>query len=349
MNPVRFAIIGTGSIAAKHAQAIASVPGAILVAVWGRDVSRGRAFASQYGVEFVTDLSALAARPDIDAATIATPSGFHELPTLAFLRSGKAVLCEKPLEITLEKINNMLEISRAHHAPLACIFQRRLGAGALAMKHAVEQGRFGRLTLCGAYLKWWRDQAYYDTVAWRGTRELDGGGAMMNQGIHAVDLLQWLVGMPEQVFAFGGQLAHERIEVEDTMVVSLKFPNGALGVIEAATSCKPGAAMRIELCGDKGSAVLEDDVITRWQFDEEWTEDESIRKMRTSLMGGGAGDPMAITTEGHRLLVEDFVSAIREQRPPMIPGAEAVNAVRLILASYQSAAEGRSVRVADVG
>ncbi len=348
MSPVRFAIIGSGSIAGKHAQAIASVPGAELVAVWGRDISRGQAFADQYGAEFTTDLSGLVARADIDAATIATPSGFHELPALEFMQVGKAVLCEKPLEITLKKINNMLEVSHAHRAPLACILQRRLSAGAQAMKRAVEQGRFGQLTLCGAYLKWWRDQAYYDTVAWRGTREWDGGGAMMNQGIHAVDLLQWLVGMPEMVFAFGGQLAHERIEVEDTMVVSLKFPNGGLGVIEAATSCKPGSAMRIELCGDKGSAVLEDDVITRWQFDDERTEDESIRKMRTSLMGGGAGDPMAITTEGHRLLVEDFVSAIREQRPPMIPGVEAVNAVRLILTCYQSAAEGRIVRVSDV-
>ena len=167
----------------------------------------------------------------------------------------------------------------------------------------------------------------------------------MNQGIHVVDLLQWLAGMPSEVFAFSGSIAHERIEVEDTIAVALKYPNGALGVIEASTACKPGFAMRIELCGDKGAAVLEDDRIVRWQFDDELPGDADIRNMPAGGIKGGSGDPRAIGFEGHRLLIEDMVAAIREKRPPMIRGTEARDAVRLILAAYESGQKGLSVRL----
>lgn len=344
-TPVRFAIIGTGGIAAKHAQAIAAVPGAKLVVVWGRVDAQGRSFAGQHHAEFVGDLEELAARDDVDAVTIATPSGTHAAAALPFLRRGKAVLCEKPLEVTLGKIDSILATAHAHQALLAGVLQLRLGLGAAAMKGAVEQGRFGRLSLCSAYLKWWREQSYYDAVGWRGTRALDGGGALMNQGIHVVDLLQWLVGMPSEVFAFSGCLVHERIEVEDTIAVALKYPNGSLGVIEAATSCRPGYAMRIELCGEKGSAILEDDRIVKWQFHEERPGDEALRTMQSGGIKGGANDPRTIGSEGHRLLIEDLVEAIRENRPPMIPGVEARNAVRLILAAYESAALGKPVKL----
>jgi UDP-N-acetyl-2-amino-2-deoxyglucuronate dehydrogenase len=345
MTPIRFAIIGSGGIAAKHAQAIDAIPGAKLVAVWGQMPEQGQAFAREHGAEFVPDIEELAAREDIDAVTIATPSGTHEMAALPFLRKGKAVLCEKPLEVTLEKVDSILTAARENNAVLAGVLQLRLGLGAQAMKKAVAEGRFGRLALCSAYLKWWRDQSYYDAVDWRGTWNLDGGGALMNQGIHGVDLLQWLAGMPSEVFAFSGCIAHERIEVEDTIAVALKYPNGALGVIEAATSCKPGFAMRIELCGEKGSAVLEDDRIVRWQFDEEVPGDEDIRNAKSGGIVGGSSDPRAIGFEGHRVLIEDLVNALREKRPPMIPGTEARNAVRLILAAYESGQKRLSVRL----
>ncbi len=344
---IRFAIIGSGGIAAKHAQAIAAVPGAKLAAVWGAVPEQAAKFAAENGAEFVPDIATLAGREDIHAATIATPSGAHAMAALPFLEKGKAVLCEKPLEITLEKIDAILGAAERAGATLAGVLQLRLGAGAQAMKRAVTDGRFGRLALCSAYLKWWREQSYYDAVDWRGTWALDGGGALMNQGIHGVDLLQWLAGMPSEVFAFSGCLAHERIEVEDTIAVALKYPNGAMGVIEASTACKPGFAMRIELCGDKGSAVLEDDRIVRWQFDDERPEDESIRTMKSGTIVGGSSDPRAIGFEGHRILIEDLVGAIRDKRPPMIPGSEAKNAVRLILAAYESAKTGRMVATAS--
>ena len=321
-SPIRFAIIGSGSIAEKHAQAIAAVPGAKLIAVWGRDPNRGRSFAKTLGVDFVTDLASLAARDDLDAATIATPSGVHAESSFPFLRQGKAVLCEKPLEITMEKADLMIDTAREHGAILAGVFQQRLGVGAQAMKKAVCDGRFGTITLASAQLKWWREQTYYDSVSWRGTLLLDGGGALMNQGIHVVDLLQWLVGMPSEVFSYSACLAHKRIEVEDTAIIALRYPSG-----------------------DKGSAVLEDDRIARWQFDDERPEDESIRTMESGAIVSGSGDPRAIGFEGHRILIGDLVGAIHEKRPPMIPGSEARNAVQLILAAYESVRSGKPIRL----
>lgn len=343
MPRIRFAIIGSGGIAAKHAQAIAAVPDAELVAIWGPGPERAKAFAAENAAEFVPDIRELAVRDDIDAVTIATPSGSHASAALPFLERGKAVLCEKPLEVTLEKIDMILAAAKENNALLGGVLQLRLGAGAQAMKRAVEQGRFGKLSLCSAYLKWWREQSYYDGVSWRGTRALDGGGALMNQGIHGVDLLQWLAGMPAEVFAFSGLLAHEGIEVEDTIAVALKYPGGALGVIEAATSCKPGFALRIEICGDRGSAVLEDDRIVSWNFDGAAPGDEAIREAGSGGIFGGASDPRAIGSEGHRMLIQDLVEAIAEKRPPRIPGHEARHAVQLILAAYESASTRRPV------
>ena len=147
---------------------------------------------------------------------------------------------------------------------------------ARTIKDALAEGRFGRLALCSAYIKWWRDNAYYQSADWRGTWSLDGGGALMNQSIHYVDLLQWLVGMPESVFANIATRAHEGLEVEDVACVSLRFANGALGVIEAATACYPGYERRIEICGDRGSAVLEDNSLVKWEFSEKRSKDDEV-------------------------------------------------------------------------
>ncbi|MCX7869214.1 MAG: Gfo/Idh/MocA family oxidoreductase, partial [Terrimicrobiaceae bacterium] len=309
--------------------------------VWGQKPERGRQFAAGHGAKFVPEIEANAAKEDIDAVTNATPSGAHAMAAIPCLRAGKAVLCEKPLEVTLEKIDAILEAARAGNALLGGVLQLRLGAGARALKQAVERGRFGRLALASAYLKWWREQSYYDAVDWRGTRALDGGGALMNQGIHVVDLLQWLVGMPSRVSAFAGCVAHERIEVEDTLVAALRFPGGAMGTIEASTACKPGASARIEICGDQGSALLEDDRIVRWEFDTNMPGDEEIRSRQGGAIVSGAGDPRAIGFEGHRILIEDLCHAIAEKRQPLIPGAEARNAVRLILSIYRAVETGQ--------
>lgn len=343
---VRFALIGTGNISGVHAEAIRDIPGAELVAAFS--LAGMDAFCEKWACQPAASLHELLARTDVDAVCITTPSGMHGEAAIAALNAGKHVLCEKPIEITVEKIDAMLAAANKSGCILSAVFQSRFGEGALTVKRAVDAGRFGRLTMCSAYVKWWRTQAYYDSGAWRGTWEIDGGGALMNQGVHAIDLLTWFAGVPSEVKANIATLAHDRIAVEDTAVAVLKFPNGALGVVEGATSTYPGWNKRVEISGDKGSVVLEDDTIKFWQFEQELPEDEAIRSGRVggANIGGGVANPLAISTEGHRRQIEDLCHAIREKRQPAISGRDARNAVAVIRAIYQSAQTGQTVTVA---
>ncbi len=346
-TPIGFAVVGTGMIAEVHAQAIKDTPEACLVAVWSRSAEKRLEFAAQFGCRTADTLEALVTDPEIQAITVATPSGAHADVAVPFLEAGKAVLCEKPLEISLEAVDRMLAAASRGGGALAGIFQMRLGRGAKVLKAAVESGRFGRLTLCSAYIKWWRSQEYYSSSPWKGTLKLDGGGALINQGIHAVDLLQWIAGLPAEVSAFSGTLAHTGIDAEDTIVATLRYPHGGLGVIEAASSAWPGSDLRIEIMGSKGSAVLVNDRIARWEFAEPLPEDEKIRE---EFAGGetmkvGSGDPCGMSCAEHRLQIADLSRAIAEGRPPMIPGAEARRAVALAVAVYQSARTGNTVRL----
>ena len=222
-----------------------------------------------------------------------------------------------------------------------------IGEEVQAVERAVANGRLGRLTLCSAYVKWWRTQAYYDGASWRGTRDLDGGGAMMNQAIHSVDLLVWLMGPVKQISAMTSTLPHERIEVEDVAVANLKFESGALGVIEATTTAYPGALKRIEICGSEGSAVLEEEDIKQWDFANETPEDKSIRDEMSGKTesGGGASDPSAIDHGGHTHLFEEAVAAINENRPSILDGYEGRRSVEVICAVYESARTGKIVNL----
>ncbi|HWA87691.1 MAG TPA: Gfo/Idh/MocA family oxidoreductase, partial [Opitutus sp.] len=284
------------------------------------------------------------ARRDVDVVCVATPSGRHRDIALPALRAGKHVLCEKPLEITTGRVDEVIAAAERAGRILAGVFQQRFGFGAQRLKQAVESGRFGKLALGSAYVKWWRDRDYYGGSGWKGTAALDGGGALMNQGIHAVDLLQWLAGMPTSVVAQTRTRVHA-IETEDTAVALLDFAGGALGVIEAGTSCYPGSSLRIELTGERGTAVLENGSIIDWRFADERPEDAEVRAPRAAETGSGAADPKAIGTEGHRRVVADLVDAIREGRAPSVPGREARNAVAIIEAVYRSQRTGGRVRI----
>jgi predicted dehydrogenase len=215
----------------------------------------------------------------------------------------------------------------------------------MRLKRAVSAGRFGRLTLGSAYVKWYRTQAYYDSGAWRGTWALDGGGALMNQAIHSVDLLTWLMGPVAEVRAATATLAHERIEVEDAAVAALRFASGALGTIEATTAAYPGFLKRIEIHGSEGSAVLEEEDIIRWDFAKPRKEDRAIRSQMKNRAsgGGGAGDPAAIGHQGHTAQFRDFVDALRKHRRPAVDGWEGRRAVEIVLGVYRAAQTGRTV------
>jgi UDP-N-acetyl-2-amino-2-deoxyglucuronate dehydrogenase len=337
MKTVRFAIVGTGNIATFHARAIGLVESAQLVAVHSRRSEVGEKFAAEYGAEYVSDYAALLARDDIDAIAITTPSGTHAELGIEAARAKKHVLCEKPIDITPERIDALVESCRENGVQLGAIFQSRFGPGAQALKKAVEEGRFGQLAQCAAYIPWYRSTEYYASAGWRGTWELDGGGALMNQSIHAIDLLLWLTGDVKEVSARCGTALHNNIEVEDNAVAWLSFKNGAFGVIQGSTACYPGESKRVEIKGSTGSATLVDDMPTFWQFETEQPEDTAVRALAQSAqIGGGASDPKAISVEGHRAQYEDFVGAIVEGREPAVPGSDGRRAVELICAIYES-------------
>ena len=342
-----FGIVGCGMIAEYHARAIGEIPGARVAAAYSRRPENGAKIAGLAGGDcpVFDDLDAMLAHPGVDVVCICTPSGAHRDPAVAAARAGKHVVVEKPLEITLPRCDAIIEACDAAGGRLCTIFPSRFSPANLALKGAIDAGRFGTLTLGDTYVKWWRTQEYYDNGAWRGTWDLDGGGALMNQAIHNVDLLQWLMGDVAEVSAFAATLAHERIEVEDTAVAAVRFSSGALGVIEAATSAYPGLLKRTEIHGSRGSARVEQDDITLWDFQLKAPSDAEIVAAMAGPSGhkAGASDPRGINHAGHRDQLADFLAAIDAGRAPAVDGREGRKSVEIIRAIYRSARTGRPV------
>lgn len=344
---IGFGIIGVGMIANFHARAIQDAQGAHLVGCSSRRAEPAQEFASKHDCRAFDSLEAMLADPEIGAVTICSPSGAHLDPALAAAAAGKHIVVEKPLEVTTERCDHIIDACECAGVRLGAVFQSRFHESSRLMKRAVESGRFGKITLGDAYVKWYRSQEYYDSGAWRGTWNLDGGGALMNQAIHSVDLLLWLMGPVVEVSALTDTLTHERIEVEDVAVANLRFASGALGVIEATTTAYPGSLKRIEISGSNGTAILEEEDIKAWQFADETPEDEQVRSSmagRTET-GGGAADPAAIGHHGHTALIEEFVNAINENRPTELDGREGRRSVELIRAIYESAKTGKRIRL----
>ena len=342
-----FGIVGCGMIANFHAKAIADIEGAELVACFNRTAEKAETLSAEFGGKVYTDLEEMLAHPGLDIVTICSPSGAHMEPCVAAAKSGKHVIVEKPLDVTVDRCDQMIAACDAAGVKLATIFPSRFHQSSKLMKQAVESGRFGKLALGDAYVKWFRTQEYYDSGAWRGTWELDGGGALMNQAIHSVDLLLWLMGPAVEVSAHTATLAHERIEVEDVCTATVKFASGALGVIEATTAGFPGSLKKIELTGSTGTAILEEEDIIKWEFAETAPEDEKLREemQGKTMTGGGAADPAAIGHHAHAELFRDFLDAIQEDRAPAIDGSEGRKSVELILAIYESAKTGQPVKI----
>ncbi|MCS7220884.1 MAG: Gfo/Idh/MocA family oxidoreductase [Anaerolineae bacterium] len=338
---IGIALIGAGNIASLQARAIAEIVRARLRVVYATRPERARQLATAYGADWTTDLQEAVTRDDVQLVSVCTPSGAHLEPAMAAARAGKHVLVEKPLEVTLDRADRIIEACRQAGVLLGCVFQSRLKEGVRYAREALAAGRLGRLTLADAYVKWYRPASYYMQGGWRGTWALDGGGALMNQSIHTVDLLQYLAGPVASVYARAATLVHA-IEAEDTAVAVLSFANGALGVIEGTTTAYPGSPARIELHGDRGTIVLTEGQVTRWDVDGA-TGEERTRVMVEALGGTGAADPLAIGYEGHRRQIADMVDAILTGRPPLIDGAEGRKAVEIIRAIYRSAQIGQPV------
>ena len=339
-TPLRVGVIGAGMIAAIHADAIRRCPTTNLVGIMDRGSGKGALIAPECDPRAADNLDAFIARPDIDAVMVASPSGAHLDAGLCAAAHKKHCLMEKPIEVTPERVDSLVDAHARAGTVLGGIFNTRYTEGALLLKEACEAGRFGRLTHVSAVGPWWRDQSYYDDSDWKGTWSLDGGGALMNQGIHSIDLLQWLVG--DSVVSVSGHiatLAHERIEVEDTGTALLRFASGTLGTLALTTSVWPGHFRTITIGGTDGTAVLADGNLLHWNFRHETAEDDAIRARLLQLPGAGVGasDPSAgFDSEGHLAALAAFVDAVRSGQPPLVDGHEARKAVGIICAVYES-------------
>lgn len=345
-TPVGFALVGCGMVAEFHAQALAHAKNARLVAVVGRDLKKTKQFAERFGIHVATTkLSDVLNNTDTEVVSITTPSGAHMEPALEAISARKHLLIEKPLEISVERIDRILAAARMQGVSVAGVFQARFGTGAKTVKAALTAGRIGTLVSASAQVKWNRTAEYYRD-SWHGTLALDGGGALINQAIHGIDLLQWFVGMPNEVFAWSTRRVHKAIEGEDTASGVLRYPCGATGVIEASTAVFPGFSRRIEICGTDGSIILEDDRIAAWQFRVPLSEDDAIRNgARQANLGSGAAAPNQINFLGHQPQIEDLAESIRTGQAPVVDGAEARKAVAIVRALYASAAQNRPVRL----
>jgi UDP-N-acetyl-2-amino-2-deoxyglucuronate dehydrogenase len=337
-KPFGFAIAGTGMIAGFHARAIQMIPNARLVAVCSREIERAEAFAMRFGCKAFDSLDVMLALPEVDALLIATPSGAHLGPALAAAKARKHALCEKPLEISTARIDEMIAAHKAAGTTLGCIFQCRYMAALEPVRRAMDEGRFGTLTYGAAIVPWWREPEYYSQSAWHGTLALDGGGAMMNQAIHAIDLLCDLMPPVESIRANLSNAGHPGIETEDAAVVSLRFKGGALGLIHATTSAWPGRPKRLEISGTAGSVVLEDDRLTQFRFRDERPEDAGVRaRFGASATQHGVSNPAAMTPDLHAACFRDFIHAMATGEPFQIDGASARKSVALIEAITQTA------------
>jgi UDP-N-acetyl-2-amino-2-deoxyglucuronate dehydrogenase len=359
---MRAAIIGIGAIARLHAKALADIPGVTLVAATCRTEEKGRAFAAEFDCAWHGDTARMLRREKPDFVTVATPSGAHLEAALAAIRRGVPVICEKPLEITLKRIDRMIAAADRRGVPLGAIFPQRFNPVVATVQAAAAAGRFGQLALAASHVPWWRDDAYYGPGRWQGTKALDGGGALMNQSIHGVDALQWIAGatMPglapgenpvESVVALTAVRAHDaaRLEVEDTCVAILRLKNGALGQLLAATSLFPGSLRRLMVGGRDGTAEILEEQLVTWRFRTEAADDAATRERLSgaSHTSGGAADPMAINYACHTRNFEQFLAAVREGKRPPLDGLEGRKAVAIVEACYKSARTGRAAKVED--
>lgn len=343
---IGFAIVGTGAIAGIHAQAIQNIKNARLLGVYSLTKAKAADFAAQHNCQSFDSLEDLLEIEGLDIVCICTPSGAHLEPALKAIEAGKHCLIEKPLEVTLERADQLIAAAKEKNVKIAVVFPTRFYPASQNLKRAIDQGRFEKPVLASAYVKWSRTEAYYQSNAWRGTWQLDGGGALMNQAIHSVDMLQWCMGPVESVMAMSGNIKHTGIEVEDTLVALLRFANGAMGTLECSTAVYPGSFKRLEIMGTSGTVIIDDNDIQQWQFLNETAQDAAFAMSKPADPSkGGFADPKAISYQGHQKQMEDLIDAIRLDGEPLINGLEGRKSVEIVLAIYQSTQTGQQVRI----
>jgi len=339
---VRIGILGGGNISDTHARAARETPGVEVVAYWARDPEKAGRMAGRYGGTAFQNLEDMLAHRPMDLALVGTPSGLHAEHAQAAARHGLHVLVEKPLDITTERIDALIAECDRARVKLGVIFQDRAAPHLRWLRRLIAEGALGKPILVSARVRWYRSPEYYAGSEWRGTWALDGGGALMNQGIHSVDLLQWLLGDVERVYAAARTALHA-IEVEDTAVACLEFAGGAIGTLEVATAAFPGSPRRVELTGSEGTIAVERDQVVSVQL----RTPRAPPPPDESGANASATSPVVSDARGHRRVLEDFVSAIRSGTAPLCDGRDGRRSVELAQALYRSARTGAAVTVRD--
>jgi UDP-N-acetyl-2-amino-2-deoxyglucuronate dehydrogenase len=352
-SKIRFAVIGAGVIGDVHAQAIGKLSdlATLSLVVSTREATARRLAEARGAGGYSTELDTVLADPDIDAVSICTPTGSHAELALAALQAGKHVVIEKPIDVSLEAVDRIIAAERASGKKVAVVSQHRFDHATEKVTAAIHAGDLGRLTSGIASTAWWRGQSYYDSGPWRGTWDMDGGGAIMNQTIHTIDLLIAMMGVPTEVFAYTASLAHERVEVEDTAVAVMTFGSGALGIVHGTTAAYPGLDASVRVFGTKGSAVISDDELVYFHRNAADAPELSMPVSATDTNQVTESD--ALAADQHRLgaahvaQFADFIDAIRSDRPVRVGTQEARAVLAVVLSLYKSAASSKPVLIED--
>jgi predicted dehydrogenase len=336
---IRFGIIGCGMIADWHARAIKETSGAVLIGVTDLHEQTRISFARKNDVKAFGTENELLNNHDIDVVCICTPSGLHAVSTVNALRHGKHVVVEKPMGISLEQCEDILQASKSEKRKVSVISQYRFSDAVKHLERAICADLLGKIVMGRLSMKYHRSQEYYAQSNWKGTWKMDGGGALMNQGIHGIDLMQHLLGPVKAVSSFARTLSR-KIEVEDTVCAILEYSSGAIGTIEGTTSVYPGYPRTLEINGDRGTIILEEDAVTEWTIEGQSQPADLILGRATNV---GAYNPSAIGIEGHKKQIADMADAIRNDRQPVVDAHEGMKAVVIILAIYESSKTGKTV------
>jgi len=341
MKTWNIGIIGAGLIADFHAKAIESLPNAKLIGICGTNSVKVKNLAGKYSCKAFTSEQEMLMSDQIDMVTITNPSGAHMEPAVEAAAYGKHVLCEKPLDVTLERVDKMIEAHERSGTRLGGIFNYRYNDAVRLLKKTVDSGRFGTISCASVFVPWWRTDDYYKS-SWRGTWKLDGGGALINQSIHMVDLLQYMMGPVLASHAFIATPGHPQIEVEDTAVGIVRFKNNALGIVYGTTASFPGQYRRLEITGTKGTVIMEDNSFKMWQFADELEEDKDIREKFGKIEGGGGvSDPGAIPFQPHAKNIAAFLESLENNTPFEIDAYEARKSIEIIVGMYDSARKNK--------
>jgi predicted dehydrogenase len=346
-----FGIIGCGNISNTHALAVSEIADTKLISVCDILPEKAKSLADKFDCQYDTSIEALLSREDIDVVCVCTPSGMHSKHAIMAARAKKHVIVEKPIEVSIEAANEMIKVCHEEGVLLSVISQHRFDDDIVRLKEAIAQGKLGQLNFGGSHTKWFRSQKYYDSGDWRGTWELDGGGALMNQSIHYIDLLQYIMGPVEEIFSYCTTRAHTNIEVEDIGIASVRFESGAVGVIEGNTAAFPGYCTRLDIYGSDGSVIIINDKIQNWNLKCEGVTENDFGSIsnneefiRSGAIKGWASTP-GVWHTSHKRQIQDVIEAIQTGKTLKITGEEGIKPLKIILSIYESAKIGKPVTI----